>query len=503
MVSRAPQAALLALMTGCLGPNPYLPADDDVGTSEASTDSTDASTTLDSESTTNPDTTTSETTGPGSCTNAMLDGNETAIDCGGDCPACEDGEACLDASDCKSGVCDETCQPAACDDQVFNGDEVELDCGGSCSFCELSAFIPAWDDVDADDAVFPSVAISEAGEIALDFSIGVEPRLRWFQAMGAPLTSSAKIGEMLIFVGGRTVPIVLRDDLAEASALALVAGVDAMSSSTDMFMVEHALAGGEGPTRTVFQGSPVVVQGAIASVSTRAALVWRQDKQILLRRRDFSVANGEWIDIGPIPAESDPAQFDGEQPDLAVAPDGTLVLAWSRCAKAGTPCAIVVRRFDGDWIESAPVEVSTAPSNYLTAPHVAVDDQGRVALSWSLVDLGVSRAFARILGADLTPEGEPWLLQNDLPFEVETDVAALDDGSFAYVWADPNQDRVHLRRYIGNDVPKLMDVGDEAPWPTTTDPTSPALANANHRLVVVWSATDGSFKQIHGQVLSY
>lgn len=502
MVSRAPLLASLVWMTGCLGPNPYLDGNDELDTgSESSSGSTDSTTTLDTESESATEATDS-TTGPASCTNMMLDGNETAVDCGGDCPACTDGETCLMGMDCQSGVCEETCQSPACDDDVFNGDELELDCGGPCGFCELSAFIPIWDDIDASDAAYPSVAITDAGEIALGFTGSTEARLRWFQELGAPLTSSAIIGETIMFAGNQPVPIVLRADAPEPSVIALVAGMDLMSASNDQFMVEHALDGGEGQTLVVYQGGSIVLQGAVASESTRAIFAWKQDKQIYLRRRDFSVADSEWIDLDPLQVETDTMQFDGDRPDLAVDSDGTVVVAWSRCAKAGTPCSIAVRRFDGTWIDPAPVVVS-ATNVFMTAPHVAVDAEGRIGLSWTLLDIGDSWAYARILGPDLIPEGDSWVLQQGFPQQVDTDVAALDDGSFAYAWADSIQDRVHLRRFVTNDVPKLMEIGDEAPWPATTDPASPALANANNRLVVVWSAEGGSFTQIHGQVLAY
>jgi hypothetical protein len=508
MASRAPLLASLLLTPACLGPNPYL--DDEVsdevetesGDSDGSTDSTTTDDTDDSEST---EETTDEdvTTGPASCMNDMLDGNETATDCGGDCGPCGDGEACLMAEDCQSGVCDDTCQTAACDDDVLNGGELELDCGGPCGFCELSAFIPFWDDVDGRDSEFPSVAITDDGEIALGFSGSNEARLRWLQYMGAPLTSSAIVGETVAFAGNQNVPMVLRADESEPTVVAVVAGMDAMSTSNDLFMVEHALDGGEGETRVVFRGTPVVVQSAVASVSTQAVFAWKQDKQIYLRRRDFAVGNSEWIDLVALQAETMTGQFDGDQPDLAVDSNGTVVLVWSRCNKAGTPCSIAVRRFfDGDWIDPAPVVIS-ATNVYMTGPHVAVDTEGRIALSWSLLDIGDSWAYARIFDADLDPEGDAWVLQSDFPQQVDTDVAALDDGSFAYVWTDVTQDRVHLRRFIGNDLPKLMNVGDEAPWPGSDQPASPALANANNRLVVVWSAVDGSFTQIHGQVLGY
>ena len=77
-----------------------------------------------------------------SCSDGILNGAvgafETDVDCGGGaCGPCGDGKACLDNTDCTSGICDAGlhCQKAACKDKIKNGDETDIDCGGSCSPC--------------------------------------------------------------------------------------------------------------------------------------------------------------------------------------------------------------------------------------------------------------------------------------------------------------------------------------------------------------------------------
>ncbi len=73
---------------------------------------------------------------PASCRDGVQNGEESDVDCGGFlCPSCDDGQGCDDDADCTSGVCDEDaglCLPPACDDGVANGDETDVDCGGSC-----------------------------------------------------------------------------------------------------------------------------------------------------------------------------------------------------------------------------------------------------------------------------------------------------------------------------------------------------------------------------------
>src|SRR5262245_54864580 len=68
-----------------------------------------------------------------SCSDGLLNGDETNADCGGGCEPCGKGKGCEIGTDCRTGVCAEGhCSPAACDDGVRNGDESDVDCGGVC-----------------------------------------------------------------------------------------------------------------------------------------------------------------------------------------------------------------------------------------------------------------------------------------------------------------------------------------------------------------------------------
>jgi hypothetical protein len=79
---------------------------------------------------------------PAGCSNGRKDGDETDIDCGGNCKNCENGEDCLLDSDCDSDYCDADliCSEAACDDDIRNGRETDIDCGGNCKKCEVGDF---------------------------------------------------------------------------------------------------------------------------------------------------------------------------------------------------------------------------------------------------------------------------------------------------------------------------------------------------------------------------
>ena len=71
------------------------------------------------------------------CTDGIMNGDETGIDCGGTCdacPTCDDGIMNGDETgvDC-GGTCD-ACP--TCDDGIMNGDETGVDCGGpDCDPC--------------------------------------------------------------------------------------------------------------------------------------------------------------------------------------------------------------------------------------------------------------------------------------------------------------------------------------------------------------------------------
>ncbi len=79
---------------------------------------------------------------PPPCTNGVKDGDETDVDCGGQCTHCAAGAACAVDADCASKACDpiaRTCMTFTCADGRMDGDETDVDCGGSCGMCPLGA----------------------------------------------------------------------------------------------------------------------------------------------------------------------------------------------------------------------------------------------------------------------------------------------------------------------------------------------------------------------------
>lgn len=74
------------------------------------------------------------------CGNAVQDGDETDVDCGGSCEArCQPGLLCQQSSDCASHVCvNNQCAAPTCEDKRENGEETDVDCGGNsgCALCD-------------------------------------------------------------------------------------------------------------------------------------------------------------------------------------------------------------------------------------------------------------------------------------------------------------------------------------------------------------------------------
>ena len=100
-----------------------------------------------------------------SCNDGIKNGNETGVDCGGDCTPCvtcddgikngnetgvDCGGDCAPCATCDDGIkngnetavdCGGDCAPCAtCDDGIKNGNETGIDCGGDCGPCETDVY---------------------------------------------------------------------------------------------------------------------------------------------------------------------------------------------------------------------------------------------------------------------------------------------------------------------------------------------------------------------------
>lgn len=74
------------------------------------------------------------------CADGAKNGSETDVDCGGTCKGCAPDQRCKKDDDCQSSMClsDEgihRCAEPTCGDKRKNGDESDVDCGGDCDPC--------------------------------------------------------------------------------------------------------------------------------------------------------------------------------------------------------------------------------------------------------------------------------------------------------------------------------------------------------------------------------
>ncbi|KIG16835.1 Chitinase [Enhygromyxa salina] len=439
---------------------------------------------------------------PDGCANGMLDGDETDVDCGGSCDACEPGGACLDADDCDSFVCDaDVCAAPSCVDEVENGDELEADCGGSCRFCEHSPFVDEFDDYDSGHALVPNVAMFEDREFALGYLAfsASEFRLRWFDEFATPLGPSLMVTTDLMQSVAASQGLVATDDVDTHNVYAVLNGENPMSSNRDVFSIRR---GPNTPASllAIYQGPAVVSYADIALDGDIATFVWEQDGEIFLRRYDYGL---DLLVAPEIRANTDFATRPGKQPVVAQR-NGVSVVAWIACdVNDPTDCDMELRSSDSGWLEDAPVQVGLDPHAY-TYPQIAVAEDNRVAVVCGGGPANDNQnAWAAQFNAALAPDGSPWLLQGSMPSQTLADVAALESGDFVYAWSDTAVKRIRIRRFIGPDLPRVTNVGDEAPWAAMNNPGWVRLATTANILAVVWANTVDNFSEIQGQVLSY
>ncbi len=71
------------------------------------------------------------------CSDGVLNQDESDVDCGGVCPPCGDNQSCQNDADCSSGWClSGECRTSTCSDGLLGPGEEDIDCGGSCPTCE-------------------------------------------------------------------------------------------------------------------------------------------------------------------------------------------------------------------------------------------------------------------------------------------------------------------------------------------------------------------------------
>jgi len=207
-------------------------------------------------------------------------------------------------------------------------------------------------------------------------------------------------------------------------------------------------------------------------------------------------------DGSPEPAVrlSDPAQ-DALAPQVAVAPDGTATVVWSRFD--GQNFLVQGRRVGPGGTPDAATKNLSVTGRDAADPRVAVGPDGTATVVWKRFN----GFYDRVEERRITPAGERLpaestnLLSADGQDAVEPEVASAPDGTSTVVWSRfDGSDSIVQRRRIGplgatqGEVADLSGVGESAMQPeVAVDPDGEAT--------VVWSRFDGGNWLIQGQRL--
>ena len=192
-------------------------------------------------------------------------------------------------------------------------------------------------------------------------------------------------------------------------------------------------------------------------------------------------------------------------PQIGMDDAGNFTIVWEALTYDSDPLGIMARRFDisGAALDSAEFLVNTTAGD-AELPSIDVNATGEFVVVWDGFDLDTFsyNVFARRFAADGTPQGDDFLVNEEMLFDVyqdSADVALADDGSFVVVWESDNNpnydDDVMLRRFDPNGEP--LDSEFVIAGPIANSPTARISMAADGIYVVTW--TDNGSGGIVGQ----
>ena len=296
---------------------------------------------------------------------------------------------------------------------------------------------------------------------------------------------AAAIVVMTAVVAGAQMPV--DDDLSAGTSYADIA----VNAGAD-FVVAWSHLGGERFIRR-FDAAGGPVSGPIALENTFARM-GLDDLGRLATVSQESAPDGHAIVLRRFDAAGNPlgAAFrvnttpEATEPSVAVAPDGSLVVAWVR----GTD-GIGAQRFDAT---GAPLGGEIDVSATGSSPDVAIDDTGGFVVVWKgevlVPDYG-ARVFGRRYEAGGVAQ-DPFLIQADAFAKLTRPrIAMAGDGSFIVSWARWFSEDISARFYDALAVPRGPAVAVSGA-PTTLD-HAPAMDDVG-RAVVVWTGIDNDVR---------
>lgn len=205
----------------------------------------------------------------------------------------------------------------------------------------------------------------------------------------------------------------------------------------------------------------------------QSVVVWRDDSADRIRGRayhaDGTPVSGTQFTAGPFLGSS--KNF---EPTVAVAGDGSFVVAWREIAAGG----IIAQRFDSNQVAvSAPFKVSSSPDGGQYGASAAATQDGHFVICWRDTGFSTDDVVCRYFDSSGTPIGSDFKAdENPSSDEFEDNVAMDPFGNFVVVWKDHGATPSLQARYFAVVPPPppitiasvLAASGDRGTTPTVT-----------------------------------
>ncbi|MEM9450697.1 MAG: calcium-binding protein [Cyanobacteria bacterium P01_E01_bin.6] len=195
-----------------------------------------------------------------------------------------------------------------------------------------------------------------------------------------------------------------------------------------------------------------------------------------------------------------------DSPDVAIAPDGNFVVVWSSDEQDGDEGGIFAQIYDefGTALTSSDIPVNTTTIENQSEPVVAIAPDGSFVVAWTSEDgdgddNGIA---ARRFSATGAPIGQEFVVNTFTDSDQENPAIAMaEDGSFVVTWTSVGQDgslgSVAAQRFSANGNP----IGSEFLVNTTTtfDQEAPAIAmTPTGEFVIAWEGESQDFSSTNG-----
>ena len=195
-------------------------------------------------------------------------------------------------------------------------------------------------------------------------------------------------------------------------------------------------------------------------------------------------------------------------PSVAVAGDGSFVIAWTSQPSVAGGLEVMARRFSPFSASiGAEFQVNVRTANSQLYPSVAIAGNGDFVIVWVsfLQDGAQNGIFGRRFSSSGTAQGDEFLVNlRTVDNQLNPEVSAESGGRFLVVWSSTLQDGsgpgVFMRRFAANGTALTGDL--QVNTYTSSTQESPAVASrAGGDFVVVWTSSQdgGGFSGIFGQ----